>query len=154
MSHRDAGTDNIYEVCGLLTLKQANNGCCRSSLIPFSQTKVFTPSYQASQASSFCWGSSYLMSYHTASRSISWLHGRGVTGEDIKEIILCSRKNAVMSTQIFFQFSRRLSQDVPAEDEERPGGVQQLHGAGGEDGVPGVCFSRRIISSLANHSDR
>ena len=78
----------IFMKCGLLTLKQANNGCCRSSLIPFSWTKVFTPNYQASQASSFCWGTSYLMSYHTASRSISWLHGRGVTGEDITEIIL------------------------------------------------------------------
>ena len=145
----------IFMKCGPLTLKQANNGCCRSSLIPFSQTKVFTPSYQASQASSFCWGSSYLMSYHTASRSISWLHGRGVTGEDITEIILCSRKNVIIITHFFFfQFSRGLSQDVPAEDEERPGGVQQLHGAGGEDGVPGVCFSRRIISSLANHTDR
>ena len=90
--------------CGPLTLKQANNGCCRSSLIPFSQTKVFTPSYQASQASSFCWGSSYLMSYHTASRSISWLHGRGVTGEDITEIILCSLKIVKIITHFCFSF--------------------------------------------------
>ena len=54
----------------------------------------------------------------------------------------------------FFQFSRGLPQDVQAEDEERPGGVHKLHGAGREDRIPGVCVSRRIISSLANYTDR
>ena len=69
---------------------------CRS-LSSFTQTKLFTPSclghyHQASRANSF-WGVSYLR----------WLlilrqgqyHGFMVvalTGEDIKEIILCSRK--------------------------------------------------------------
>ena len=103
----------IFMKCGLLTLKQANSGCCRSSLIPFSWTKVFTPHYQASQASSFCWGTSYLMSYHTASRSISWLHGRGVTGEDIKEIILCSQNK----TKYFrLRLTDEVSSDRPKKD--------------------------------------
>ena len=53
-----------------------------------------------------------------------------------------------------FQFSRRLPQDVQTEDEERPGGLQQLHGPGGEDGVSGVRVPGGIIPSLADNSDR
>ena len=53
-----------------------------------------------------------------------------------------------------FQFSIWLPGDVPAADEERPGGVHQLHVPGSEDQVPGVSLSRGILPGLADHSDR
>ena len=53
-----------------------------------------------------------------------------------------------------FQFSLGLPEDVSAEDEERLGGVQQLHGPGGEDWVPRVRVPSRVIPSVANNPDR
>ena len=146
----------IFMKCGPLTLKQANNECCRSILYPFSDksfhTRLAVRALSSDQQSEqLCWGVSYLMTpHHTASRSIS--RPRRNRGEGITEIILCPW-NMLMVTHLF-QFSFGLPQDVPAEDGERPGGVHQLHGAGGEDWVSGVCVSGRVIPCLANHSDR
>ena len=146
----------IFMKCGPLTLKQANNECCRSILYPFSDksfhTRLAVRALSSDQQSEqLCWGVSYLMTpHHTASRSIS--RPRRNRGEGITEIILCPW-NMLMVTHLF-QFSFGLPQDVPAEDEKRPGGVHQLHGAGGEDWVSGVRVSGGVIPSLANHPDR
>ena len=112
---RDAGTDNIYEVRPF-DIETSQQWMLPQQSHPFLLDKSFhtTPSYQASQASSFCWGTSYLMSYHTASRSISWLHGRGVTGEDITEIILCSQNKTKY-------FRLRLTDEISSERPKKGG---------------------------------
>ena len=84
----------IFMKRGPLTLKQANNECCRSILYPFSDksfhTRLAVRALSSDQQSEqLCWGVSYLMTpHHTASRSIS--RPRRNRGEGITEIILCS----------------------------------------------------------------